>query len=112
MLQGNRVTNGLLALIALSLAAIAVRPYVQPAAVEAQSGGNADPLFVEPGTVLMRAPGGGQIPGKVITNLRTGNIWGFPTGAGDGYPMSAVDSKQESVHAVLLGHYELGEIGK
>jgi hypothetical protein len=112
MLDGKRTTNVLLLAIAVALIAIAARPYVQPPTVQAQAGANVDPLFVEPGTVLMRAPGGGQIPGKVITNLRTGKIWGFPTGTGDGYPMSPIDSAPENVHAVLLGRYELGEIGK
>ena len=112
MLKSTRTTNVLLTVIAVSLAAIAVRPYLQPAAVQAQSGANVDPLFVEPGTVMVRMPSGGQVPGKAITNLRTGTIWGFPTGTGDGYPMSPVDSKPEAVHPVLLGHYELGEIGK
>jgi hypothetical protein len=112
MLQSTRTTNVLLAVIAVSLAAIAVRPYVQPVAVQAQSGANVDPLFVEPGTSLIHIPSGGQIPGKVITNLRTGAVWGFPTGSGDGYPASAIDSKPETVHPVLLGRYELGDIGK
>ncbi len=111
MLQSTRTTNVLLTVIAVSLAAIAARPYVQPAPVQAQTA-NADPLFVEPGSSLIRMPSGGQVPGKVITNLRTGNVWGFATGGGDGYPMSPVDGKPGTAHAVLLGRYELAEIGK
>jgi hypothetical protein len=113
MLQSTRTTNVLLAVIALSLVTIAVRPYMQPAPVQAQAQtANADPLFVEPGSSLIRMPSGGQVPGKVITNLRTGNVWGFATGGGDGYPMSPVDGKPGTAHAVLLGRYELAEIGK
>jgi hypothetical protein len=112
MLQSTRTTNALLTVIAVALVAIAVRPYVQPVPVQAQSGTNVDPLFVEPGSSLMRIPSGGQVPGKIITNLRTGNVWGFATGGGDGYPMSPVDGKPGTAHAVLLGRYELAEIGK
>lgn len=117
MLPSNRTTNTLLALIAAALVVLAARPYLQPAPVAAQSAsvalpGNADPIYVEPGVFMLRQPEGGQVLGKVTVNLRTGNVWGFPTGGPDPYPMSLMDSKPQVAHAIPLGRFALGEIGK
>jgi hypothetical protein len=111
MLQSNRTKNTLLAVIAAALMLIALRPYVQPQPVAAQSG-NADPIYVEPGVFMLRQPEGGQVLGKVTVNLRTGNVWGFPTGGPDPYPMSLMDSKPQVSHAIPLGRFSIGEVGK
>ena len=112
MLQSNRTTNTLLMVIAAALTAIAVRPYVQPAAVHADQTGNADPIYVEPGVFMLRQPEGGQVLGKVTINLRTGNVWGFPTGSPDPYPVSQMDSRPQVSHAIPLGRFSVGETGK
>ena len=111
MLPSNRTTNTLLAIIAVALTAIAVSPYVQPAPVAAQSGAvaNVDPIYVEPGVYMLRRPEGGQILGKVTVNLRTGNVWGFPTGTPDPYPVTPLDSKPQVSHAIPLGRFALSE---
>jgi hypothetical protein len=111
MLQSNRTTNTLLALIAVALTANAVRPYVLPTPVAAQTS-NADPIYVEPGVFMLRQPEGGQVLGKVTINLRTGNVWGFPTGSPDPYPMSQMDSKPQVSHAIPLGRFSLGEASR
>jgi len=73
------VVKGLLAAIAISLGAIAVRPYVAPPEVSAQTG-EVHPLYFEPGTFMLRAPDGSQqVYGKVAIDMRNGKIWGFPT---------------------------------
>lgn len=114
MLQSTRTTNTLLAVIAIALTAIAVRPYVHPAPVAAQAvpiglSGNADPIYVEPGVFMLRQPQGGQVLGRVTVNLRTGNVWGFPTGSPDPYPVSPMDSKPQVSHAIPLGRFALSE---
>jgi hypothetical protein len=108
MLQGNRITNALLTVIAVALTAIAVRPYVQPPPVAAQSG-NADPIYIEPGVFMLRVPNGGQVLGKVVVNLRTGNIYGFPTGSPDPYPVSPMDGKPQVSKGMPLGRFSLGD---
>ncbi|SEC64289.1 hypothetical protein [Terriglobus roseus] len=111
MFKSTQLTNALLALIAVALIAIAIRPYLSPVPVVAQSG-NADPIYVEPGVFMLRQPEGGQVLGKVTVNLRTGSVWGFPTGSPDPYPMSQMDSKPQVSHAIPMGRFALGEVGK
>lgn len=76
----DRSTKLLLLIIAVSLTALASRPYVHPAPVQAQSSGL---FYVEPGVVMLRAPDGSQqVAGKVMIDMRNGNVWGFPHALG------------------------------
>ena len=50
-------TNFLLTLIAIALFAIAIRPYLVPHPVHAQSD-SPYPFYIEPGTKMLRAPDG------------------------------------------------------
>jgi hypothetical protein len=105
-------TNFLLFVIAVALVAIAVRPYVspEPAAAQVVSGRS---FYVEPGVQVLHAPDGSkQLYGKVITDLRTGQIWGFPTMTLDPYPTNAVDSKPQVSHPFLLGRFALEDVEK
>jgi hypothetical protein len=108
MLNGSRLTNVLLGVIAVSLAGIAVRGYVQPVGVQAQVA-NPDPMYVEPGVFMLRFPDGGQALGKIAVNLRTGNVWGFPTGSTDPYPVSPLDGKPQVSRAIPLGRFAVGD---
>jgi hypothetical protein len=102
----------LLSLIAIALTAIAVRPYVEPAPALAQTtSGRA--LYIEPGAQMLRLPnGGGQVYGKVMVDLRTGKVWGFPTGTLDPYPSYPMDNKPAIAHPVELGRYAFEDIDK
>ena len=72
-------TDTLLLLIAVSLMAIAIKPYVRPQSARADSG-QPYPLYIEPGTQMLRAPDGSkQVYGRVMIDMRTGKVWGFPT---------------------------------
>ena len=104
-----RLTQLLLVVIAVALTAIAARPLFHPRAVAAQATGNEDPFYVEPGVYMLRMPAGGQVLGKVMVNLRTGGVWGFPTTSNDPYPMSPIDSKQMVSHPIPLGRFALAE---
>ncbi len=95
-----------LTVIAILLGIVAFRPAVFPAAVEAQNGGSN--LYVEPGTTLLREPDGTQqVQGKVMIDLRTGDIYGFPTLSGAPYPVDVVHTKPPISQPMYLGKFDL-----
>ena len=105
----ERITQALLAVIALALTTIAARPYLHPPAAQAQSQ-PAHPFYIEPGVQMLRKPdGSGQSYGKVVIDLRNGNIWGFPTGTLDTYPSNPLDSKPVTSAPFALGRYAFEE---
>jgi hypothetical protein len=59
-LRKDATTNLLLMLIAIALIAIAIRPYLAPDPVHAQSGSPSILIYIEPGTQMLRAPDGSQ----------------------------------------------------
>ena len=78
-MRRENLTIVLLLIIAVALVAIAVQPIFAPAPAEAQSS-DPYPLYIEPGSEMLRAPdGSNQVYGKVMVDMRTGKIWGFPT---------------------------------
>jgi hypothetical protein len=109
-MPSDRSVKCLLLVIALLLGAIAVRPYVAPAAVSAQS---AEPsqFFVEPGSTMLRAPDGSrQVLGKVVIDMRNGNVWGFPTLSREPYPTAGPTSNLPTSHPFLLGKFALSDM--
>ena len=101
-----------LAVIAVSLAAIALRPYISPPVVSAQSEGMRR-LYIEPGTAMLRAPDASQqVLGKVMIDLRNGNVWGFPTLQADPYPATGVKTTPQTSHPFLLGKFALADLDK
>jgi hypothetical protein len=78
--------KAVLTVIACLLAVLAMRP----AQVHADT--DAPTYFVEPGTSPIRNLNGGITgDGKVVINLSTGDVWGFPThGAGAPYPVESL----------------------
>lgn len=108
----DRVVKSLLLAIAISLAAIAFGPYIAPPAVRAQSG-DAHDVYVEPGTAMLRAPDGTrQVLGKVVVDLRNGNVWGFPTMTQDPYPSSGAQTTPQTSHPFLLGKFALADMDR
>jgi len=102
----------LLLVIAISLGAIALRPYLAPPAVRAQSG-EVSPFYVEPGTAMLRAPDGSrQVLGKVVIDMRNGSIWGFPTLAREPYPATGAQTTPQTSHPFLLGKFALADMDK
>lgn len=104
-MKQDRLTHILLAVIAVALTAIAISRYINPASAHAESGyGHA--FFIEPGVQMLRAPnGGGQVYGKVVVDLRNGEVWGFPTGTTDPYPYNPIDTKPTVSHPMVLGRF-------
>jgi len=109
-MQSARSVKCLLLVIALLLAMIAVRPYIAPPAVSAQSG-EPSPFFVEPGTTMLRAPDGSrQVLGKVVIDMRNGNVWGFPTLGREPFPAAGTSSTPPTSHPFLLGKFALSDM--
>lgn len=73
----DRFTKTILVVIAVLLGALVFRPLVQPPAVRAQAE-EGYPFYVEPGYTMLRKPDGtAQMYGKMIIDMRNGDIWGF-----------------------------------
>jgi hypothetical protein len=106
------LTEGLLSLIAITMVAIAIRSYIQPLPAHA-GGGDVYPLYIEPGTQMLRAPDGSkQVYGRVMVDMRNGEVWGFPTNTTDTYPANPLDSKPAVSHPFPLGRFALEDINK
>ena len=68
-MKNPATTNILLLVIAVALIAIALKPLRQPPPARAQTQ-NLAPLYIEPGTQLIRAPDGSQnVYGKMVVDL-------------------------------------------
>ncbi len=105
-------TNFLLLLIAVALAAIAIRQYISPQKAQADSE-QPYPLYIEPGTQMLRAPDGSkQVYGRVMIDMRNGKVWGFPTTGTDTYPTNAMDSKPQVSHPFVLGRFAFEDTEK
>ena len=111
-MKNSYVTNFLLLCIAVSLAVIALRPYVRPEPAHAE-GGAACPFFIEPGTQMLRAPDGSkQVLGRVVIDMQTGKVWGFPTNSPDTYPSNGLETKAQTSHPFVLGRFAFEDIEK
>ncbi len=102
--------NFLWLMIAVSLVLIALRPYLRPAPALAQLAG-AYALYFEPGTQMLRAPDGSKaVLGRVVVDMRTGKVWGFPTGGPDTYPFNGMDTKPMTSHPFALGRFAFEDV--
>jgi hypothetical protein len=111
-MKSDPVTKFLLALIATALGAIAIRPYTAPDSAHAQNAA-AYPVYIEPGVQMLKAPDGSkQLYGRVVVDLRTGKIWGFPTMTTDPYPFNAMNSKPQTSHPFELGRFAFEDMDK
>jgi hypothetical protein len=101
----------LLAVIAVALSAIAIRPYVAPQVAQAES--TAYPVYIEPGVQMLKsADGRKQVYGRMVVDLRTGKIWGFPTVTSDPYPFNALGSKPTTSHPFELGSFAFEDMNQ
>ncbi|HEY1732673.1 MAG TPA: hypothetical protein VGG15_13025 [Terriglobales bacterium] len=108
-MEQDRITKSLLIVIAALLAILAFHPVLQPAPVRAQAE-EAYPFYVEPGYTTIRKPdGSAQMYGKVVIDMRSGDIWGFPTLAQSPYPIDPVHPKPPKSSPMYLGKFMLDE---
>ncbi len=99
----------MLLLTVLLLSALVFRPVVQPAPVLAQSADGRS-FYVEPGYTMLRKPdGSGQMYGKVMIDMHTGDIWGFPTLVEGPYPVDPGKSEPPKSHPIYLGKFMLSD---
>ncbi|MHB1674080.1 MAG: hypothetical protein ACYCSP_07505 [Acidobacteriaceae bacterium] len=112
-------TNVLLLVIAIALIAIAIKPLRQPRPAQAQEQTPptpttaSDPLYIEPGVVMLRSVDGNtQVFGKMVVDLNTGSIWGFPTLTGQPYPVDISSTKPPVSHPMFLGTFALEDINR
>jgi hypothetical protein len=111
-MRRENLTVVLLLIIAIALVAIAIQPMFAPRAAEAQSTA-AYPFYIEPGSELLRAPdGGSQVYGKVVIDMRSGKIWGFPTLAPQSYPSNGLQNKPPTSRPFELGRFAFEDTAK
>ncbi len=104
-MQLDRFNKAVLLIIAILLGVLAFRPMFQPAPVQAQAE-SAYPFYVEPGYTTIRKPdGSSQVLGKVFIDMRTGDIWGFPTLAQSPYPIDPTQTKPPKSSPMYLGKF-------
>jgi hypothetical protein len=74
------LTNVLLAVIAVSLSVIAVRPFLQPPAVHGQSAAATQLPLPDLAYLTTANPFGGGISteGVILFDTATGNVWAYP----------------------------------
>jgi hypothetical protein len=105
----DRFTKITLVVIAFLLGVVALRPIVQPAPVRAQAE-DGYPFFVEPGYTMLRKPDGtAQLYGKMIIDMRNGDIWGFPTLTTSPYPIDPSQTKPPKSSPMYLGKFMFNE---
>jgi hypothetical protein len=110
-MKNDSVTKLLFAVIAIALSAIAIRPYITPEPANAQN--TAYPVYIEPGVQMLKSSDGSkQVYGRVVVDLRTGKIWGFPTITTDPYPFNALNSKPQTSHPFELGRFAFEDMEK
>jgi hypothetical protein len=102
-------TKVVLTLITFLLLGIILRPALHPDLVQAQT--TPPHLYVEPGVLLLRKPDGtAQLKGKMVIDLRSGEIWGFPTLSDVPYPVAPVETTPPVSKPMYLGKFDFSEI--
>ncbi len=115
----NRTRNYLLiAVVLLQSAFLLVLVIKRPEVVHAQSQSLQRDLFLEPGTQMLVDPSGRQnVLGKVVIDLNTGNVWGFPTFSGNSYPTALTSGNLGAANVpvsrpFLLAKYDFAAMTK
>src|SRR5271165_6736689 len=105
----DRFTKVMLLVIAGLLGILALRPIAQPAPVSAQAT-EGYPFYVEPGYTTIRKPDGtAQYYGKMVIDMRSGDIWGFPTLSQSPYPIDSAQTKPPKSAPTYLGKFMFNE---
>jgi len=110
-MRSHFYTQAVLTVIALLLGIVALRPATSPSSVQAQS--NVPSYYVEPQTTVLRKPDGtAQMQGKVFIDLRTGDIWGFPTLSDLPYPVNPTKTEPQVSAPIYLGKFDLSKMNR
>jgi len=105
-MKTDRLVKSLLLLAVIFLGIVALRPYLAPPVVRAQSE-DAYPVAFGPNRFITL--NGFVYDGGVVLDLRNGNVWGFPP-----FDETAhfFDKPLPVSHPVLLGRFALEELNK
>ncbi len=108
--RADLYTKIVLTAIAVLLGLLALRPVLTPVAAQAQS--EASNFYIEPGITSIRKPDGSSLrDGKMVVDLRNGDVWGFPTMVqGARYPIDVVSGKAAVSKPVYLGRFDFSAI--
>lgn len=98
-----------LTLIAILLGVIALKPIAHPSTVSAES--NYSYLYIEPRTTTLRKPDGTQqVEGKVVIDMRNGDVWGFPTLSSAPFPVDLVHTQPPVSAPMYLGQFDFSKM--
>ena len=104
----NLFDRVVLGLATLFLGMIALRPVFKPDVAMAQTKSVQDHLYIEPGISILRSPDQPILTqGKVVVDLTTGNVWGFPTAADMPYLIDPLQPKPLMSTPIFLGKFNL-----
>jgi hypothetical protein len=88
---------------------VAFRPVVQPPPVLAQDG-SPYPFHIEQGMVSLRKSDGNTTWGKVVVDMRNGDVWGFPLQAQNTpYPVYGPSDTPKVSRPLYLGRMAFSE---
>jgi|SRR5215468_2997085 hypothetical protein len=95
--------------IAVLLGVIVLQHLTHPGTAAAAP--NSGYLYIEPRTTMLRNPDGSQqVQGKVVIDMRTGDIWGFPTLSGTPYPVDTTRSEPPVSAPMYLGKFDFAKM--
>ena len=104
-------TRAALVTIILLLGFLGLRSAAHPPSVQAEA--SYSHLFVDPGTTIIRTPDGlGQVQGKVVIDMRNGEVWGFPTATSAPYPVVMTRNEPPVSKPVFLGKFDFSAMRK
>lgn len=110
-MRTNNFTTILLTIAVLLLFANLLKEWTLPPVTHAQS--LQTPLYIEPGVYMMRAPNGSrQVLGKIVIDLATGNVWGFPTTTQNPYPVDVTSTDPPVSKPFRLGKFDLAAMNR
>jgi hypothetical protein len=102
----NLFDRAVMVLATLFLGVLALRPLLTPEVALAQAA--QDHLYIEPGIKMLLSPDRTrQTQGKVVVDLTTGNIWGFPTSPDAPYPIDTIKPQPANSSPMYLGKFDL-----
>jgi hypothetical protein len=108
MVLSDAMFRRLLILTPLLLFADLAKGLLSPVAQTVQAQSSSPPIYVEPGVTMLRAPDGSrQVLGKVVIDLRNGNIWGFPTTVQQPFPIDITKRQPPTSTPFRLGRFDL-----
>ncbi len=111
MTKSDTVLKWLLLLTLMVLIADLTKPFWSPGAPVVQAQSSNYPIYIEPGVTMLRAPDGSrQVLGKVVIDLRNGDVWGFPTTVQQPFPIDVTQQKPPTSTPFRLGRFDLSAI--